>query len=143
MQQTPHTCLPACVRIVLHYYKQEYSEEVIAKACKVNLRGARFDDVVTFIESIGFEITRIKEGGLNDLFEHLAENKPVIVALGAEHLPNSKTRVTHAVVICGLEGSEVIFIDPVTGKEVKLDSLSFYKAWTARGRSGLVIECKN
>jgi ABC-type bacteriocin/lantibiotic exporter with double-glycine peptidase domain len=69
MQQTPQTCLPACVRIVLHYYKQEYSEESIAKACKVNLRGARF--------------------------------------------------------------------------EVKLDSLSFYKAWTARGSSGLVIECKN
>ena len=142
MQQTPYTCLPACVRIVLYYYQQEFSEEAIAKACQVNRRGTRFDQVVKFIQSIGLEITRIKEGNLNDIFDHLIEKKPVIVGLGAEYLPYAKTRSTHAVVICGLEGNQVIFIDPALGKEVKLDSLTFYHAWTARGRSGLTIEPK-
>jgi ABC-type bacteriocin/lantibiotic exporter with double-glycine peptidase domain len=42
-QETPHTCLPACVRIVLQYYGQEFSEETIASACQVNRRGVRFD----------------------------------------------------------------------------------------------------
>jgi predicted double-glycine peptidase len=48
-------------------------------------------------------------------------------------------RTSHAVVVCGLEGDNVIFIDPALGKEVQLDSMTFYKAWTSRGRSGLVI----
>jgi ABC-type bacteriocin/lantibiotic exporter with double-glycine peptidase domain len=139
-QETPFTCLPACVRIVLSYYEHELCEEDIAAACQVNRRGTRFDHVVKFVRSIGFEITRIKDGGINDLFEHLTVNQPIIAALGAEHLPYASTRSTHAVVICGLKENEVIFIDPAPGKEIHLDSLTFYKAWTSRGCSGLVIE---
>jgi ATP-binding cassette subfamily B protein len=138
-QETPSTCLPACVRIVLSYYAQEHSEENIAAACQANRRGARFEHAVKFIRSLGFEVTHLKEGGMHDLFDHVAANQPIIVALGAEHLPYAGDRTSHAVVVCGLEGDKVIFIDPALGKEVQLDSMTFYKAWTSRGRSGLVV----
>jgi ABC-type bacteriocin/lantibiotic exporter with double-glycine peptidase domain len=110
-QKTPYTCLPACVRIVLHNYNHKLSETSIAKACGVNRRGARF--------------------------EH------VIVALGAEHLPYAHSRLTHAVVVSGLEGDDVIFIDPAPGREMRLETLVFFKAWCARGRSELVIDPPN
>jgi predicted double-glycine peptidase len=59
--------------------------------------------------------------------------------LGAEHLSYAGDRTSHAVVVCGLEGENVIFVDPALGKELHLDSVTFYKAWTSRGRSGLVV----
>jgi len=142
-QETPYTCLPACVRSVLRYYAQEFSEKNIAAACQVNRRGVRFEHAAKFIRSLGLESTHFKNGGLHDLFDYLAANQPIIAALGAEHLPYAGDRTSHAVVICGLEGDEVVFIDPALGKEIRLDSMTFYKAWTSRGRSGLVIAQKS
>lgn len=141
-QETPSTCLPACLRIVLRYYAQDFSEANIAGACQANRRGVRFEHAVKFIQSLGLEITHFKDGGLHDLFDYLAVDQPIIVALGAEHLPYAGDRTSHAVAVCGLEEDNVIFIDPALGKEVRLDSMTFYKAWTSRGRSGLVIARK-
>ncbi len=138
-QQTSYTCLPACLRMVLQYYDHALPEENIASACQVNRRGTRFDLAAKYVRALGFAITHFKNGGLHDLFEYLAQGQPVIVALGAEHLPYANDRTAHAVVVNGLAGDEVIFIDPALGKETRLTSLMFFRAWTARGCAGLVL----
>lgn len=135
-----YTCLPASIRIVLQYYGYELSEDSIAEACQVNRRGARFDDAVQFVQTLGFEAIRFKAGSIVDLFDYLTENKPIIVALGAEHLPYANDRTTHAVVVNGLESDKVIYIEPAFGRELQLESLTFFKAWNSRGCSGLVIK---
>lgn len=138
-QQTGHTCLPACLRMVLEYYAHALPEENIASACQTNRRGTRFDLAAKYIRALGFAVTHFKNGGLHDLFEYLAQRQPVIVALGAEHLPYASDRTAHAVVVNGLAGDEIIFIDPALGKELHLDSLTFFRAWAARGRAGLAV----
>lgn len=105
----------------------------------MNRRGTRFDLAAKYVRALGFEITHFKNGGLHDLFEYLAQAQPVIVALGAEHLPYANDRTAHAVVVNGLAGDEVIFIDPALGKETRLTSATFFRAWTARGCAGLVL----
>lgn len=138
-QQASFTCLSACLRMVLQYYDHALPEEDIASACQVNQRGTRFDLAAKYVRALGFEITHFKNGGLRDLFEYLAQGQPVIVALGAEHLPYANDRTALAVIVNGLAGDEVVLVDPALGKELRLESLAFFRAWTARGRAGLVL----
>jgi ABC-type bacteriocin/lantibiotic exporter with double-glycine peptidase domain len=78
-QGTPHTCLPASIRIVLNYYGYEISEEAIAEACQVNRRGARFDHAVQAIRPFGFAITRFKEGNLTFFKAWTSRNRTGLV----------------------------------------------------------------
>jgi len=85
LQSKSSTCLPTCLRIALHHFGLEQSEE---------------------------------------------------------QLPYGKSGA-HAVVICGFEKNEVLYIDPALGREMSLDLLTFFKAWESLGRAGLVIYPKS
>lgn len=62
----------------------------------------------------------------------------MIVVLGAEHLPYGDFG-SHAVVVIGFEGNNVILIEPAFGKELRIDMLEFLKAWQSRGKNGIII----
>ena len=125
-QEKPYTCLPACLRIVLHYLGISLTEEEIADACNTTEAGTTLTDAVHAVHSLGFNATRIQNATLEDLMHYLNHNEPVIVLVGVEHLPYGDFG-THAVTVCGFEGDEILYIDTALGQEVRLDvmTLSF------------------
>jgi len=110
-QEHPHTCLPACARMVLAYWGQEHTEEELAQAFdSVPLWGTRPEAVVTGLESLGYHGLWFENANLERLVDLLSHGWPVIVFLRASDLPHGRAGL-HAVVVVGIEGESVICLD--------------------------------
>jgi len=138
LQEKNATCLPACLRIVLHYFGVDMSEESLAETCQTNREGTSIEMAAQAMRLQNFEALELNDTDLFTLVEHIVKSQPVIVALDVGLLPYGETGM-HAVVICGFANNEVQYIDPALGQEISLDLLTFFKAWDSLGRSGLVI----
>ena len=73
-QEKTYTCLPACLRIVLHYLGTSLTEEDIANACHTTQAGTTLADAVHAVHSLGFNATRIQNATLEDLMHYLSHN---------------------------------------------------------------------
>jgi len=51
-QEKPYTCLPACLRIVLHYLGVSLTEEEIADECNTTEVGTTLTDAVHAVHSL-------------------------------------------------------------------------------------------
>jgi ATP-binding cassette subfamily B protein len=141
-QEKNATCLPACLRIVLHYFGVDMSEEALAEACQTNREGTSIEMAAQAMRSQRFEAIELNEADLFTLVEHVVKGRPVIVALDVGLLPYGESGM-HAVTICGFENNEVQYIDPGLGQEISLDLFTFFKSWDSLGRSGLVFYPKS
>jgi len=137
-QEKNSTCLPACLRIVLHHFGTDLPEETLAQACKTNKEGTSIEEAAKAVRFWDFDAIEFEEASLFDLVDHLMKGRPVIVALDVTQMPYGDSDL-HAVVVCGLEENEVKYIDPGYGKEMSLDLMTFFNAWHSLGRHGLVI----
>ncbi len=137
-QETDYTCLPACIRIIMNHFGDEIPENEIAAICGTTKAGTRLRNAVDAIRSFGYEVTQILDGSLDELFTSVLNKEPVIVILGAEHLFYGDFG-SHAVVVIGFEGKNIILIEPALGKELQMDMLEFLKAWQSRGKKGIII----
>ena len=137
-QETDYTCLPTCIRTIINYFGTNVPENEIAGACHTTKAGTRLRDAAIAIKSYGFEITQIQDGTMDELFQSIHDQEPVIVILGVEHLPYGDFG-THAVVVNGFEGADIIYADPALGKEMRMNMLSFLNAWQSRGKKGIII----
>ena len=140
-QEKTYTCLPACLRIVLHYLGTSLTEEEIANACNTTEAGTTLADAVHAVHSLGFNATRIQNATLEDLMHYLNHNEPVIVLVGVENLPYGDFG-THAVTVCGFDGDEILYIDTALGQEIRLDVITFLRAWRSRGSIGIVVHSR-
>lgn len=113
-QETSYTCLPACIRIVMHYMGSNKSESEIAKACHTTMAGTRFHDAVQGVQSFGYEMTLIQDGDYG----------------------------THAVVVNGFDDENVFLTEPALGKEIQIDLFELFKSWQSRGKKGIIIHRK-
>ncbi len=141
-QERSATCLPACLKIVLHYFGVDMSEESLAETCQTNREGTSIEMAAQAMRWQNFEAVELNEADLFTLVEHIIKGRPVIVALDVELLPYGESGM-HAVAICGFENNEVQYIDPALGQEISLDLFTFFKSWDSLGRSGLVIYPKS
>lgn len=138
-QQYPHTCLPACVRMVLAHWGKEHSEEELAQALgTVAVWGTRPESVVAGLEGLGYHALWFENATLERLFDLLAHGWPVIAFLRAADLPHGRAGL-HAVVIVGIEGERVTYLDPNLDHQFSLELSSFLKAWSSLGYQGLVV----
>ncbi len=80
-QARPYICLPACVRIVLHYFGVEVSEEEVAQACKTTGAGTLPSNVVPGVRALGHQALAFESGIPGFLSECLSRQQPVIVFL--------------------------------------------------------------
>jgi len=121
-QETHYTCLPACIRILLNYLGNDKTESDIAYSCHTTKAGTFLRNAVRAIQNFGYEVAQIQEGTLDDLFQSILHQEPVIVILGVERLPYGDFG-THAVVVIGFQEKDILFIEPASGKEVQMDML--------------------
>ena len=137
-QEAPHTCLPACLRIVMRYLDEDLSEGDIAGACRTTLAGTTVANAAHGAHALGFGATTVSASTLDDLLHYLDRNEPPVVLLGLEHLPYGD-HGTHAVVVCGLDGNQVTYVDPASGREMQLSAMAFLRSWRSRQAIGLVL----
>ena len=138
-QQYPHTCLPACVRMVLVYWGQEHTEEELVRELgTVPIWGTQPDRAVAGLEGLGYHALWFENATLERLLDLLVQNWPVIVFLRAADLPQGRAGL-HAVVVVGIEGEGVFCLDPHLDQELRFELSSFLKIWSHLGHQGLVV----
>lgn len=141
-QTRPYTCLPACIKIVLSFFSIEVAEDEVALACKTTGAGTLPRNAVAGIRTMGHQALAFEDGTLEFLLESLSRQQPVIVFLRVSDLPYGVAGV-HAVVVCGLEEDEVIYVDPELAREVALEAKTFLTAWHSLGGEGLLVWAKS
>jgi ABC-type bacteriocin/lantibiotic exporter with double-glycine peptidase domain len=138
-QEKPYTCLPACIRIVLAYRDQEYTEEELARVCgSVPVWGTLPAEAIDGLESLGYRALWFEDASLERLLELLNQDWPVIVFLRAADLPHGQAGL-HTIVVSGLEAGYVVGIDPALGDEIQIELNDFIYAWSALGNQGMVV----
>ncbi|MBU1486709.1 C39 family peptidase [bacterium] len=137
-QEKPYTCLPACCRTVLAFLGQCLTEDEIVSLCGTRKSGTLLIDALHGIQQLGFNVTLIKDGTLDLLLDYLYKHEPVIVGIATDKLPYGTTG-GHAIVVCGVEEEKIVYIDPVTGSEERLDLFAFMRAWRRQNSRALII----
>ena len=132
-------CLPACARMVLAYFGQEYNEDDLARLLQTYSFGTAADHV-RFIGQLGYAVT-FEQGTESDLLRHLARNLPCIIFLKTEALPYWTVEDSHAVVLVGMSNELVYLNDPAFDQSPQSVPLqSFLLAWSEFDYEYAVIE---
>lgn len=138
-QSKPHTCLPACVRMILAYHGQAHSEAELAKAFNaIPFLGTQPGNVVSGLESLGYHALWFENGSIERLLELLSAQWPIIVFLRAQDLPHGRSGL-HAIVIIGIENNLVMAHDPMLTELLQLELNIFSHLWANLGRQGMVV----
>ena len=80
-QEQDHTCVPACIRIVLHHLGAAFSETQICVACGTTPLGTDQNEATQGITLLGFKATELRGAAFDDITKLLRHGKPVIVFL--------------------------------------------------------------
>ncbi|MDM8530706.1 C39 family peptidase [Anaerolineales bacterium HSG25] len=138
-QEYSHTCLPACIRIVLAYRGKHHSETELAKICRtVPVWGTSPAMAVDGLEEFGYRALWFENATLERLFDLLAQDWPVIVFLRATDIPHGRAGL-HAVVVSEWVSGEFLYVDPAQGEEKSLPLDDFIRAWATLGNQGMVV----
>lgn len=138
-QSTPHTCLPACVAMVLDYWGEPYTEDELAEAFgTVPLLGTLPENVVSGVESLGYRALWFEGAIVDRLSKLLDQEWPVIIFLRSANLPYGIAGL-HAVVVVEITERGVTYLDPTLSDEYFLDIPDFLAAWLPLGNQGIVI----
>ena len=88
-QETAYTCLPACIRMVLAYLGQNFSEKFLAAALGTAPGwGALPEDAEDALAMLGYSARWFENATAERLEQLLANNFPVILFFLAAGLPH-------------------------------------------------------
>lgn len=127
-QEGPHTCLPACARMVLSYLGQSMSEAALAKTLGTTAAGTpgnrllRLSSPTLQVEFGPFTLPLIHD--------RLNSSVPVIVLVQTGFLDYWQIDTAHAVVVVGYEDQTLLLSDPDFAEAPKRASATgFLAAW--------------
>src|SRR5438067_13433272 len=83
-QEHPHTCVAACVRMLLACYGRDVSEDAVASLLGTDESGTRFRDIAN-IARLGLDV-RLQTGSIADLRVHTDRGDPSIARVKTTHL---------------------------------------------------------
>jgi len=138
-QSTPYTCLPACVRMVLAFRGHYHTEAELAQAFNtVPLLGTLPENVASSLEGMGYHALWFENAALDRMRALLDHGWPIITLLRAADLPHG-TAGLHAVVVIGLVGGEITFLDPAQTYKTTMKESDFVQAWSKLDHQGIVV----
>jgi ABC-type bacteriocin/lantibiotic exporter with double-glycine peptidase domain len=115
-QETPDSCVPACLRMVLMAMGLEIGEAELRERCDCTVFGTDALMAVDAVRALGFGRTRKETSTIAGLMDALALGIYPIVFLNV--LPIDGVKGAHAMVLVGLEGDLVYLCDPRWGDRV-------------------------
>ena len=138
-QEYPHTCLPACLRMVLSHLGREHTEAELARVCgSIPFAGTSPEAAIEGLEQLGYRALWFENATLERLTSLLEQNWPVIIFLRATDLPHGQSGL-HALVLQEIERGQVITLDPALGKEFRMKLNTFLSIWAKLGNQGMVV----
>jgi predicted double-glycine peptidase len=137
VKQTVEGCGSASIAMLLQYWSARGTLVVSGRddtgAIQKQLysrkgRGIFASDMQRYLKESGFRVFAWR-GEWNDLREHLAQGRPLIVSLE----PGNTRAPLHYVVITGMDWQrEAVFVnDPARGKLLRIERSEFDKEWLA------------
>ena len=143
-QELANSCLPACIRIVLAYYRKDVLEQNIRRIIKTKPAGTNPLNV-TYLKSLNIE-TNVLFSNLGEL-KHilLSGRKPMIALLWTGELSYWQSMeyidYLHSVVVIGFDESNIILNDPSFSDYPKIISnAEFLEAWSYSHQMLILIE---
>lgn len=142
-QELNHSCLPACVRMLLSYLGIQKQEQDIRILLKIKPAGTNPINVVRIRE---WHLEALMTfSNLEELKSYLIQNKPPIVLLWSGKLNywNSKKYFDylHAVVVVGYDDEMIFVYDPAFPEYPKsIPVYEFLEAWSYSQQMLILIE---
>lgn len=140
IKQEKEGCGAASIAMVMQYWRKQQNKPADASADAVEVQralyssndhGIRASDMERYLQEHGFQ-TFTFAGKWDDLQQHLAKGRPLIVALK----PAALETQLHYVVVVGVDSEQnvVLLNDAAQRKLLKQERASFEKQWSAVGR---------
>lgn len=140
VKQKKDGCGSASIAMVMQYWLKQQEKPMGASADPAEIQRALYSraahgiyasDVERYFHRHGFQTFAFR-GTWDDLRNHLAKGRPLIVALR----PRGVDAPVHYVVVVGFSGqqSDVLLNDPAQRKLFKEDRSSFENQWRAAGQ---------
>ena len=142
-QEREYSCLPACVRMVLAFYGEHYSEGELRRLLKTRVTGTSPASVMLNLPDLGFD-AYVFDASHSFLRQRITDHVPCIVHLWTGHLPYWRDSVIHAVVVTDIREDTILINDPMLetpGTAVPLDA--FLDAWAATDHTLILITPKD
>lgn len=125
--------------MVLRYLGQELSEDELVSLCGTRRIGTPVLSALRALDELGHAAQLQTNLKLDALEDWLGAGLPIIVFLRMSDT-FSGVDGAHAVVLTGIDESEVLLINPTTGCEERMPQAVFCRAWASLGSEVLVIE---
>jgi ABC-type bacteriocin/lantibiotic exporter with double-glycine peptidase domain len=122
-KQSPSFCGPACLKMILHYYGTEASEEEIGALAKTTLEdGTTNENLLLTAQHYGLDGAWKREGSINDLRAYVEKNTPVIVEWFS-------TNEVHFSIVVGADEDQIVLLDPEHGERESFSHVEFMSVW--------------
>lgn len=128
-KQSPLHCGPACLKMILHYYGREVSEEEIAEIAKPTFEcGTSTENLLLAAEAFGLAGEWHKGGTLEDLRAYTEKDIPVIVEwFSCDASPDPGE--PHYSIIIGVSDTQIFILDPEDGQRYEMSHAKFMSVW--------------
>lgn len=113
-QETPYSCMPACLRIVLHHFGIEASEDDLRLRSYTTLWGTNARDAVVCAASFGLRSEEIREATLENLRAWLNQSLFPILLIDLRPIHGQVGR--HAIVAEEIGEDQLTYLDPLSGR---------------------------
>lgn len=114
-QETPYSCVPACLRMALAHWDIETDEDQLRLQSYTTLWGTRARDAIACIQSFGLAAEEIRDATLNDLRQWLKQDMVAILLI--DHQPLRGELGRHAIIAESVSESQVQYLDPLSGRQ--------------------------
>lgn len=132
-QELEHSCLAACVRMVLAHFGDVRPEAELRSLLGTTPAGTRAGNVMR-VSSPAFEVY-IRPSNVTELQQALADQHPVIVYLQTGVLKYWNADAAHTAVVIGIDADSVTLNDPFFTTAPQTTSLeTFEEAWAGQNR---------
>jgi ABC-type bacteriocin/lantibiotic exporter with double-glycine peptidase domain len=125
-QETPFSCVPACLRMVLAGFGVELDEAELRALCDCTALGTEAFRAVEAVRGLGFPESMKCTIAVHGLDAELELGRYPIVYVNL--LPIDGVRTSHALVVVDADAESVTVHDPLVGKRV-LPRPAFEQAW--------------
>ncbi len=135
-QETPYSCVPACLRIVLNYFGIEASEDELRLRSYTTHLGTNARDAVVCVQSYGLRAEEFRGASLEELRGWLSKELYPILLIDLRPLRDETGR--HAIVAEEISETELTYLDPLVGRQTSgLDVIE--KSWQMNNRRAILI----
>lgn len=104
-------CLAACTAMVLNYLDVNFSYNRLVRILKIQTDYGTASSNIHAVSRFGVRVT-YRQGNLQVLREHLESSEPCIVFVKTGELPYWQRNIDHAVVVVGIDESQIYLNDP-------------------------------